>query len=47
MNWLFRRYMKKLLKDYESAYRFRYEHTQDETMRPDVYWLQKYLNKEY
>lgn len=46
MNWIFRKLMKKLVKDFELAYKTQYELTHDENMRPDMYWLQKYLNNE-
>lgn len=47
MNWIFRKLMLKLIKDFEKAYKFRYQLTHDDTMKPDFYWFQKYLNGDF
>lgn len=47
MYWLFKHYMKKLVKEYHTAFEAEVTMTQDENMRPDFYWLEKYLNDEY
>lgn len=39
--------MKRLIKDYELAYKAEFEITHNETMRPDIYQLQRYLNGEF
>lgn len=44
---LFKHYMKKLVKEYHVAYEIEFTMTQNENMRPDFYWLEKYLNDEY
>lgn len=47
MYWIFKHYMKRLVADYHEAYQTHFDLTHDETMRPDVYQLEKYLNGEY
>ena len=41
--YLFKKYMKRLVDEYAEAYDKRAKLTKDPAMRPDVYWLQKFL----
>jgi len=44
--WLLKKLLLKVIDDFEKVYRARYELTKDDTMRPDLYQLQKYLRGE-
>lgn len=47
MYWLFKRCMKKLVAEYRTAYETESNATLNANMRPDFYWLEKFLNDEY
>lgn len=42
--WIFKKYMKRLVDEYAEAYDKRAKKTLDPAMRPDVYWLQQFLD---
>lgn len=47
MYWLFKYFMKKLIKDFKESYETNYMVTGDNTMRPDLYQLERYLDNRY
>lgn len=45
--WLFKRYMIRLIDEYADAYEAEQTASGNLHMRPDVYWLQRYLSGKF
>lgn len=44
---IFKHYMKRLVSEYREAFEAECHATQNANMRPDFYWLERFLNDEY